>query len=84
MLFLSFLSVSKHRPTFVSYEKQPNQAPDDYDNEYDSEKEFDENMPYGIQNVRDVFQNKIRSLQTNPIVERPVNFQTALRCECLL
>lgn len=55
----------------MSYEKQPNQAPDDYDNEYDSEKEFDENMPYGIQNVRDVFQNKIRS--TIPRVERPVN-----------
>lgn len=57
----------------MSFEKQPNQTPDDYDNEYDSEKEFDENMPYGIQNVRDVFQNKIRSTTRNPELERKVN-----------
>ena len=77
-LIWNFCSCSRNRPVYDPYEKfqpqpqaqqqtQPS-GESNYD-EYDSEKELESSLPYGIQNVRDV-QAAQRSVRNRKIVSQ--------------
>lgn len=64
----------------MPYERVPQPAARaNYDEDYDTEIELEENLPYGIQNVRSVPQQqdpqpKVRSLRTKPMRQTRVKY----------